>query len=90
MNGVQVIDNTHGQVIDFDKELEAFPHRFGTFNNFASDKHMMSIQKLWDLLPDGFLLINLDIHTSYYTPHCLQRQEIVPEPAPATVTSPTA
>lgn len=61
MDGVQVIDNTHGQVIDFDKELEAFPHRFGTFNNFASDKHMMSIQKLWDLLPDGFLLMDSDI-----------------------------
>ena len=28
---------------------------------FGSDIHMMSVQKLWELLPDGFLLIDSDI-----------------------------
>lgn len=61
MEGVHVIDNTQGQVIDFDRELKKFPNRFGTFNNFASDKHMMSIEKLWELLPEGFLLMDSDV-----------------------------
>ena len=64
MEGVTVLDNTQGQIIDFDKELEAFPDRdrqLATANNWGSDKHMMSVQKLFELLPDGFLLMDSDI-----------------------------
>ena len=28
---------------------------------YGSDKHMMSVQKLWELIPDGFVLIDPDI-----------------------------
>ena len=63
MKGVKVIDNTKGQVIDIEGELAKYRERFryGGVNNWASDKHMMSIQKLFELIPDGFLLMDSDI-----------------------------
>lgn len=64
--GVEVIDNTHGQVIDFDAELEKFPDRDRSIGcakgcEFGSVKHMMTVQKLWELLPQGFILMESDI-----------------------------
>lgn len=66
MRGVEVIDNTKGQVIDFDKELKKFPGRSTDMGcvaggKFGSAKHMMSVQKLWDILPDGFVLMDSDV-----------------------------
>lgn len=66
MRGVEVIDNTKGQIIDFDKELEKYPHRDRSIGcakgcEFGSAKHMMTVQKLWDLLPEGFVLMESDI-----------------------------
>lgn len=66
MKGVKVLDNTKGQIIDFDKELEKYPERDRLYGcakgcEFGSDKHIMSVQKLWELLPDGFLLMDSDI-----------------------------
>jgi len=65
-SGVIVIDNTQGQIIDFDKELEKFPHRDRSIGcakgcEFGSAKHMMTVQKLWDILPGGFVLMESDI-----------------------------
>lgn len=66
MPGVSVVDNTKGQFVDFDKELAKFPHKNRSIgcargNEWGSDKHMMSVQKLWELLPDGFVLMDSDI-----------------------------
>ena len=66
MRGVKRIDNTQGQVIDFDKELEKYPDRCRDIGcakgcEFGSAKHMMTVQKLWELLPDGFVLMESDI-----------------------------
>ena len=66
MRGVEVIDNTHEQVIDFDKELAAYPERDRSIGcakgcEFGSVKHMMTVQKLWELLPEGFVLMESDI-----------------------------
>lgn len=66
MPRVKVIDNTKGQVIDFEKELEKFPDRdtnVGCVEKcyFGSDKHMMTVQKLWEILPDGFVLMDSDV-----------------------------
>jgi hypothetical protein len=66
MKNVEVIDNTKGQIIDFEKELAKFANKVpecGVDGKcvFGSDKHMMSIQALFDLLPDGFLLMDSDI-----------------------------
>ena len=62
MDGVTILDNTKGQIIDFDKELKKYPKaKYGEVNGYGSDKHMMSVQKLWELLPDGFLLMDSDV-----------------------------
>ena len=66
MKGVTVFDNTKGQIIDFEKELAKYPERDDRIGcakgcSYGSDKHMMSIQKLWELLPDGFVLMDSDV-----------------------------
>ena len=64
MKGVKRIDSTKGQVIDFEKELEKFPDRQAVYlklSNYGSAKHMMSVQKLWELIPEGFILVESDI-----------------------------
>ena len=66
MRGVEVIDNTNGQVINFDEELEKFPNRTPEIGcakgcEYGSAKHMMTVQKLRELLPDGFVLMESDI-----------------------------
>lgn len=66
MENVKVFDNTQGQIIDFEKELAKYPDKedkIGCASGcvYGSDKHMMSVQTLWDLVPDGFLLLDSDI-----------------------------
>lgn len=66
MKGVKVIDNTKGQIVDFEKELAKFPERNNEIGVngkcvHGSTKHMLSIQKLWELIPGGFLLMDSDI-----------------------------
>ena len=66
MKNVKVIDNTNGQVIDFDKFLADYPDRnskLGIYKSsvWGSAKHIITVQKLWELLPDGFILVESDI-----------------------------
>ena len=66
MKGVEVIDNTRGQVIDFDKFLAEYPDRnpsVGIYKSsvWGSAKHIVTVQKLWELLPEGFVLMESDI-----------------------------
>lgn len=67
MPGVTVIDNTKGQLIDFEKELAKYPDKspdIGCQKScvYGSDKHMMTVQYIMDhLLTDGFLLMDSDI-----------------------------
>ena len=64
MKGVKVIDNTQGDVIDFDSALAAFPNKtkaHAEVNGWGSDCHMMTVDKLFDLLPDGFILVESDV-----------------------------
>ena len=64
MKGVKVIDNTKGQQVDFEKALQAFPDKHkphAEVNGWGSDCHMMTVEKLWELLPDGFILVESDL-----------------------------
>lgn len=64
MKGVKVINNTRQQLVDFDKELDKYPDKCQELaykGNFASVKHMMSVQKLFELVPDGFILMDSDV-----------------------------
>lgn len=61
MEGVTLIDNTKGQIIDFDEFLSRFPNKGATDNNWGSAKHCYTIQKLWEYFPKGFVLADSDI-----------------------------
>lgn len=64
MKGVEVINNTKGQIIDFGKELEAYPDKNDIDlkrSNYGSAKHSMSVDKLMELIPDGFVLMDSDV-----------------------------
>jgi len=66
MRNVDIVDNTKGQIIDFELELSKFTDKVpenGVSGKcvYGSDKHMMSIQALFDIIPDGFLLMDSDI-----------------------------
>lgn len=64
MDDVTVVDNTKGQVIDFEKELAKYPDKCWELahkSNYGSAKHIMSVQKLWELIPEGFILMESDI-----------------------------
>lgn len=62
--GVEVIDNTHAQILDFDALLAQFPDKeTGPVNksNYGSYKHCCSVQWLMDHLDEPFLLMDSDV-----------------------------
>ena len=64
MKGVKVLNNRQQQLVNFDKELEARPNKcfeYAIQSNFGSAKHMMSVQYLWDVVPEGFILLESDV-----------------------------
>ena len=61
MDGVRIIDNTDGSIIDFEPIIDSFPDKELTTNNWGSAKHTMTIQKLFEYFPDGFLLMDSDV-----------------------------
>ena len=61
MDGVTVIDNTKGQVIDFNKIISEYPNRVKSNNNYGSAKHCCSVDYLMDLFEDGFVLLDSDV-----------------------------
>lgn len=63
-DNVTVIDNTRGQIIDFDKWLENYPRKIaspGKVNNWGSAKHCYSVEKCMDLIEENFFLFDSDI-----------------------------
>ena len=63
-DNVQVIDNTRGQIIDFDKWLEKFPYRENTpakRNGFGSAKHCYTIEKCMEIIGKNFILLDSDV-----------------------------
>ena len=62
MENVRVIDNTKGQVVNFDTFLQQFPERKpGLFSSFGSAIHTKSVDACFDLLPEGFILMDSDV-----------------------------
>ena len=61
-NNVEVIDNTKGQIINFDKWLERFPERRTSRRcNFGSAKHCKTVEICFDMFPKGFILMDSDV-----------------------------
>lgn len=61
MDGVSVIDNTHGQEIDFDKYIGSFPDRRRSDNNYGSAKHCKTVDYCFRYFEDGFVLLDSDV-----------------------------
>lgn len=64
IKGVKCLDNTQGALVDFEKELAKFPDKqdhVRKSSNYASSKHMMSVQWLIDNLGTDFVLLDSDI-----------------------------
>lgn len=63
-DNVTIIDNTKGQIIDFDKWLEEYPNRFKSHektNMFGSAKHCYSVEKCIELIDENFVLLDSDV-----------------------------
>lgn len=58
---VWYLDNTRGQIVDFDAFITQFPLRKVDNAKHGSVKHMMSVDALFDYLPDGFVLLDSDV-----------------------------
>lgn len=64
MKGVKVLNNRKQQLINFDEELAFFPDKcwdMAKKSNYGSVKHMMSVQYLFGVLTEGFILIDSDV-----------------------------
>lgn len=64
IKGVKVLNNRKQQLVNFDEELAKYPDKCEDLaykGNFASVKHMMSVQYLFGVLKDGFILMDSDI-----------------------------
>ena len=60
--GVEVIDNTHGQVFDMNVLLSHYPDRkAGLFSSFGSAMHTKSVDECMNIIPEGFILMDSDV-----------------------------
>jgi len=61
LDGVEVIDNTAGQVLDFNEFLSRYPRKMYTTNNWGSAKHCYTVDYLVRTISGGFVLADSDI-----------------------------
>lgn len=64
MKGVKRINNTKGQIINWNKFLAEYPDKetkHGEINDWGSAKHARTVQELWKIIPQGFLLMDSDV-----------------------------
>lgn len=61
-DNVEVIDNTKGQIINYDEFLSRYPDARSTpRSNFGSVKHTLAVDICFELLPGGFILMDSDV-----------------------------
>ena len=63
-DNIVYIDNTKGQIIDFDKWLKNFPERVYSSeatHTFGSAKHCYTVQKCIEIIDENFILMDSDI-----------------------------
>ena len=63
-SNVQIIDNTKGQIIDFNEWLNSIKtkdERVGKVNNYGSAKHCLTIDKCIEILKRPFVLLDSDV-----------------------------
>lgn len=63
-DNVTIIDNTKGQIVNFDKWVKRYPNRrrsHGKVNGFGSAKHAYSVEKCMEIIGKPFVLMDSDI-----------------------------
>ena len=60
-DNIVYIDNTNGQIINFDEWLNNIPTKVKIGNKYASAKHCYTIQKCMELIDDNFILLDSDV-----------------------------
>lgn len=80
-DNVTIIDNTQGQIIDFDKWLSSFKRKAYSRNKWASAKHCYSVEKCMELIDDNFILLDSDVLlkkdiSSLYDTNCVYVADI--------------
>ena len=63
-DNIKYIDNTKGQIINFEEWLNNYPNREksnGKQNKFGSAKHCYTIQKCIELIGENFILLDSDV-----------------------------
>lgn len=61
VEGVDILDNTKGQLIDFDRFLSMFPERIPSTNDWGSAKHCFTIDFCFRYFEKGFVLLDSDV-----------------------------
>ena len=63
-DNVLIIDNTKGEILDFDKFLNNYPRKKmsnGRVNAWGSAKHCYSVEKCMEIIKDNFILLDSDV-----------------------------
>lgn len=63
-DNLKLIDNTQGQIINFDEWLENYPKRLkspGSSNSWGSAKHCYSVEKCMEIIDENFILLDSDV-----------------------------
>lgn len=60
-DNVELIDNTKGQIIDFDKWIGEHQYKRPMSNSYGSAKHCYTIQKIMDMFDENFILLDSDV-----------------------------
>ena len=63
-SNVSILDNTKGEIIDFDKWLTNYPNRYksnGRVNSWGSAKHCYSVEKCMEIIKEDFILLDSDV-----------------------------
>ena len=88
-NNVTVLDNTKGQLINFDEFLEQYPNRFKSgcskFCKFGSPKHCYTVDYFMKHFDENFLLMDYDVIikkdvSELVDDECIFVGEVVPQP----------
>lgn len=74
---LSIIDNTRGQVVNWEKWLSQFPGKEPTNNNWASAKHCYSVELCLERFPDGFLLMDSDVLVKQDVSGLFDRTQVV-------------
>lgn len=64
IDNVLIIDNTKGEIFDFDKWLDKYKDKnksYGRVNNWGSAKHCYSVEKCMEIIKDNFILLDSDV-----------------------------